>query len=467
MLSVYLALVLGQSRVPVSVYGDPSSYLCDTSIDGSKCSSKGMAIYATYDDPPTRPSTFYIISHTQWCFTASSNSKYLGISSSSVPNISGKFSGVFTAPSTGYYTFQITVRHKITSNVCYFSLSESPAFVEADLEYSGTGEDYGGTCYVVMNTACADPNSQTEYCYCKRLYYLVSGNKYPLFAGARYNYAIPHAANLWLKLLYVNPSGTVARIGKEAIGGLTGYTAYATTSSDSSSSTTTSSDSSSSITTSSVSSGSSVSSSTLSPDEYTASMDDELDGDSSSVVVGSKKASGAIIGGSCAGGFVVVVVCAVTVWIFVRRTDKKGESSGGNTVDQRKDSNESGQRVGSGRTSRSGYDRTSRMSSVRGSRVNSGRTTREGDDRTSRMSSVRGSRVNSGRTSRSGYDRTSRMSSVRGSRSNSGRTSRSGHDRSSRMSSVRGSRSNSGRTSREGDDYGGFTSRQPAVQVGY
>ena len=34
-------------------------FLCDILIDGDVCNNQSMAVYVTYDDPPTRPSAFY------------------------------------------------------------------------------------------------------------------------------------------------------------------------------------------------------------------------------------------------------------------------------------------------------------------------------------------------------------------------------------------------------------------------
>ena len=141
MLNVYLSFAFSMLRDPVSETDDPSIYLCDTSIDGDVCNEKCMAIYVTHSDPPTRPSTFYPVANTKWTFTEINNLNYLGVSSSDVPNISGKFSDVFIPSKSGTYEFRADFAHDISGGVCHFGHKYwCSGFIEANLSYSGTGQ---------------------------------------------------------------------------------------------------------------------------------------------------------------------------------------------------------------------------------------------------------------------------------------------------------------------------------------
>ena len=391
MLSIYLSLALSLSRVPGSETEDTGLYLCDTSVEGDICESTGMAVYVTYSDPPTRPSTFYPISPSQWNFSEANILKYLGVSSSDAPNVSGKFSGVFTPTQTGSYTFQLTVQHYLSVDACISDMSDYDSFIDADLSYSGTGESYSLSCSVSSTNTTS---LCIEYNYCRRKYYLVSGRQYPLFAGTRYNYTLPQTDNIWMRLVYTDPSSNTQGITDEAIAGLRGYGAY--TGSDSVSS--------SSVSTSSASSGS-VSNGASSSDGYTNGVDSGSDGNSSSLVVGSRKISNAVIGGVCSGIFVVIAVSAVIAWIVIMKKDDKTEPLDGDAFGRHKDSGMLDQRI-SGIDFRygSGTRRENGRSSRRDTRPSSGRTSRSGVDHSGRMSNNRGSRASSGRTSRRNND---------------------------------------------------------------
>ena len=120
MLNAYLSFAFSMLRVPVSETDEPSIYLCDTSIDGDVCNEKGMAIYFKHSDPPTRSSTFYLVANTKWTFTETNNLNYLGVSSSDVPNISGKFCCVFIPSKSGTYEFRVDFDHDISGSACHF-----------------------------------------------------------------------------------------------------------------------------------------------------------------------------------------------------------------------------------------------------------------------------------------------------------------------------------------------------------
>ena len=419
MSGVCLWFALGLSRFTGNSMYDPSIYLCDTLIDGSVCESTGMAIYVSQGDVPARPSTFYPISHTQWAFVESVNSEYLGISISDTPNISAKFSGVFTAPKTATYTFSLVVTHHITDMVCYFDLNECPVFIEADFSYSGTGSDNGGSCYYMTTSECSSKDYYTYHFTMLRKLYLVSGNKYPLFAGMRHIMAVPQTtAPPWLKLTYyTKTSSQSSRVSSEAVAGLTGYSVTSSSESsyvdDSSVTDDTSDDVLDDVTSSA--SGSRTSA-------YTTYTDD----DGSTTVSGSKKKSIAIIGGLSSGIIVVASLCAVAGWFILKKVKDGGKSS------DRDSPSHSGVSKHSRPGSRGGSGNTSRPRSGSTSRPGSGSTSREGSVRTSRSISGSTSREGSVRTSRSRSGGTSRTSSGRTSRSRSGGTSRTGSGRTSR-----------------------------------
>ena len=445
MLSVCLWFVLSLSRFTGNMMYDPSICLCDTTIEGSVCTNKGMAIYVSTGE---RPGTFYPVSHTQWAFSESSNSKYLGISTTDTPNISGKYSGVFTAPKTTSYYFYLIVSHAVSNSVCYFDLYECPAFMEIDFSYSDTGSDAGGTCYTtpLSGTKCADSTKETSYAQLVRKFYLVSGNQYPLFAGMRHISAIPQSAAPWLKLTYNTlTSSTKNRVGKEAVAGLTGYDSCPVSSSTTSSSVSDSSSSDSSVSSDSTG-NSSVSTSSSASNKYTTSADDGSSGNISTVVTSSKKVNSVVIGGVSAGAFVVLAVCAVSIWAFVRRMKKNGKTFSSDPVGRSKNGNGS---------SRPGSGRSSRSRSAHGSRPDSGRS--------SRSRSAHGSRPGSGRSSRSRSAHGSRPDSRRSTRSRSSYGSRPGSSRSSRSRSVHGGSVGSGRSSRASSV---SRSRESSLRIG-
>ena len=439
MFSVYLSFAFSLWRVPGTVIEDPSMYMCDTLIEGTVCEGSGLAVYVTHDNPPTRPSTFYPISHAQWTFAESSNSGYLGVSSSDYPNISGKYSCLFTAPSTGEYTFQIEIEHTINNNVCHFSQEENPGYIEADLSYSGEGEDRGLVCVTRENRNCANKYKLTEYWFCRRGYYLVAGNQYPLFAGVRYNWTVPQSDNLYLRFIYQNPSGKTLRVSSsESIVGMTGYYAYVSSSPSPSISRSPSRSPSPSPSKSPTSSPS---------NRYTSGVNGGS-GDSSSVTADSEKVSTVVISGSCAGVVVIVAICAVALWCVVRKRGKdKNPSSSGSTG-----LNKDGKEPDRSDTRASGAY-SSNMSSVRKERLNSDRSGRSRSGHGSRMASAYSSHMNGVHRSRSDSRRSSRSRSGHGSRMASAYSSHMNGVRRSRSDSRRSSRSRSGHGSRMASAY--------------
>ena len=447
MLSVYLSFVLSLSRVPGSVSEDPSSYLCDTTVDGSTCSSSGAAIYISQGDPPARPSTFWPISHTQWTFTADGILIFLGVSTYDVYNISGKFSGVFIAPSTGLFLFLLEAQHSIIDNVCYFDSYESAAFIDADVAYSGEGENYGMKCSSTTSTSCANYPDSTDYWYCERQFYFVAGNKYPFFAGLRYNWTVPQTSNLWMRLRYQDPSGSISRIAqKQSIVGLTKYTAYE--------SSTSVSDSSESNSSSPSASSVSASSSPTPSVEYTIDTDDELDDNSSLVVVGSKKANGVIIGGVCAGAFVIAAIGAVAIWFVLSKVKRRRRRAGSSAVGRRKGSSGSGRRrSGIATKLPDGLKRRSSKGSQPDTRVGDFISNRSGGSYMSHSGGSHKSRSVSSYMSRSGGSHMSHSGGSHKKRSGSSHMSHSGGSHKKRSGSSHRSHSGSGRKKRSGSSH--------------
>ena len=381
-------------------------YLCDISIDGNICKNKSMAVYITHTNPPTRPSTFYPVSHTQWTFSKTSNSNYLGISSSVAPNISGKFSGVFTPNRTGNYTFELVAKHENYDTACHFRIGDCPLFIEFDKDYAGTGRDFGGSCAVLQTVTCPDKDTETYYGQLSRVFYLVAGSSYPLFAGTRSNYTVPQTDNLWMKLTYTDPSNNTRWITSEAVAGLSGYNAY------------------------------SQSESKVGNSGQVASSD-------------AKEFNFYIIGGACAGGLVIIIIVAVSIWIGCGKENKKGKSSNVDEFSRSRDSSVYDHRRSSRDVKHSGGTRHGSSKSSRGeSRESSGRSSRDSGGRSSRGSGGRSSRDSGGRSSRDSDSYTSRGSDSY--------TSRDGGDRSSRDKGGYTSRDKGGYTNR---DKGGYTNR--------
>ena len=323
MLSIYLSLALSLSRVPGSTTEDSGLYLCDTSIDGDVCESKGMAVYVTYTNPPTRPSTFYPISPSQWNFSETNILKYLNVSSSDAPDVSPKFSGVFTPNQTGKYILQLLVQHSLSVDACSFSMGDNDFFIDADLSYSGTGESYSLSCSVsqVNKTSLC-----IEYNYCRRQYYFVAGEQYPIYAGARSNYTVPQTDNLWMRLTYTDPSYNNLKITDEAVAGMSGET-------------------------------------------------------ESEDVLSSKKINVSLIGGAFAGVVIVVAIASVAAWFIIRKVTKKDKPSNSDVVDRREHSGGHNQRR-SDRDSRRNGDtrRGDNRSSRHGTRAGSSRSGYESND---------------------------------------------------------------------------------------
>ena len=382
MFSVYLSFALSLSRASKYVVDDPTYFLCDPTIDSTKCTNAGMCVYISQG---SRPSTFYVISHTQWAFTESSNTKYLG-TSSSVENISGHYSGVFTAPKSAVYTFKLWLYHDVKSGVCYFDVDDCPAYIEIDFDYSGTGTDYSRSCNKVKNTICST-DTITWYVELVAKFYLMKSRQYPLFAGMRSTHAVPQStAPPWMKLIYTyGQSSSYARVGKEAVAGLAGYSAYTVSPSRSA--------------TRSVSPSISATPyvDTPAPTEET-STDSDIDSDDSLVVSDSGRTSTILIGGICVGAVVVAVICALVVWALVRKAKNKKESSAGDTSSRRRDSSSYRSGRDSKRSSsRSHYDdKKSRRDDDKKSRRDDDKKSRRDDDKKSR----RDDRAGSGRTSR-------------------------------------------------------------------
>ena len=373
-----------------------------------------MAVYITHTNPPTRPSTFYPVSHTQWTFSKTSNSNYLGISSSVAPNISGKFSGVFTPNRTGNYTFELVAKHENYDTACHFRIGDCPLFIEFDKDYAGTGRDFGGSCAVLQTVTCPDKDTETYYGQLSRVFYLVAGSSYPLFAGTRSNYTVPQTDNLWMKLTYTDPSNNTRWITSEAVAGLSGYNAY------------------------------SQSESKVGNSGQVASSD-------------AKEFNFYIIGGACAGGLVIIIIVAVSIWIGCGKENKKGKSSNVDEFSRSRDSSVYDHRRSSRDVKHSGGTRHGSSKSSRGeSRESSGRSSRDSGDRSSRGSGGRSSRDSGDRSSRGSGGRSSRDSGGRSSRGSGGRSSRDSGGRSSRDSGGRSSRGSGGRSSR---DSGGRSSR--------
>ena len=319
MLSIYLSLALSLSRVPGSTTEDSGLYLCYTSINGDVCESEGVAAYVTYTDPPTRPSTFYPISSSEWNFNEANILKYLNVSSSDAPNVSAKFSGVLTPNETDIYTFSLLARHSSSVDTCSFRIGANDLFIYIDLSYSGTGGSYSLGCSVsrVIDTAPC-----IQYSYCEAEYYLVAGEQYPIYAGARSNYTIQQTDNLWLGLTYWGSSSYDPTMTNGVVVGLS-----------------------------------------KDPESEDVISSSKISDPESEDVISSKKISVGLIGGVCAGIVFVVAIASVAAWFIIRKVTKKDKPSNSDVVDRREHGDgylqringigvkEGGSRQGSGRSS--------------------------------------------------------------------------------------------------------------------
>ena len=468
MFFAYLSFALCVIRLTQSPTDDPSFFLCETNIDGGElCNKTGMAVYIAGGENPTRPSTFYPISHTQWTFEESTSLKYLGITGWDDINASGKFSGVFTAPSSGSYTFKMIASHTIGNSACKFRTDVSPVVIEVDLTYSRTGSGKSMTCTTQYNKKCTDYTLYTDYYTCTRVYTLVKGQAYPIFAGARYNINTTHSDLLWLKLTYT-VGKTTARIGKEAVLGLKGYTKTPTASaSPSRSPLPTSTPTASALPTSTP-----TASASADPDSSDAEFSDVESGDddfsevessdydeditpsasastpSASIsasasssddgsyitIVGASKTNGVVVGGACAGVIVLIAVVVVALWIILRnkkRADaaKSGRSKSGAGSSKGRRSNRTS---GSSRRKSSGSSRR-RSSGASSSRKSGGSSRRRSSGASSSRRS--GSSASGRNSSASASHKTSGTSSRRSGSASHRRSSGASHSRKSGASS--------------------------------
>ena len=339
MFCVYFVYALCSSRAVSAPTGDISLYLCDNSINGDVCNTRGVAVYVSAGNPAPRPQVFYPISHTQWTFLENFISGTLGVTSSDQANVSGKFSGVFIPTYSGRYKFELWVVHKIVSKVCRFRIDTFPAIIELDMSIASGGTSYGLDCAAKYNAVgCSDYFNYAEWYYCSRQYDLVAYEKYPFFAGTRYNWGVPYNNNLWLKLYYTDPKSGIYWIREsDSYVGLDGY--YTTPTASPSRSPT-------SVPTKTVAitfegSSGAVPTRTLTPtnsitttatatvngtgNSSASSNGTSVDGDSSSLTrVNSKLTNASIIGGACAGAL-LIIIADIIIFVVVRRRRRNAE----------------------------------------------------------------------------------------------------------------------------------------------
>ena len=208
MFCVYLAFALSlpvHSRLPQT---ESSWFTCDSSKHGdSVCKSKGMALYVSYGllSAP-EPSVLYPLSYASRTLDEDFVNNKLSVNSAKQSLVSGKFTGVFVPSETGLHVFTIKFSHTVISDTCYFNVYAHPASIELSLSYGvGNETGYGQSC-----SADSSPCSDTDYTNsetCTRSYYLVAGNRYPIFGGLLYNVGVSYSSNLTLDFTYQRPSG--------------------------------------------------------------------------------------------------------------------------------------------------------------------------------------------------------------------------------------------------------------------
>lgn len=384
MFCVALVLTLGSSRESMALSEDPSLFLCDHTYDGDVCDTRGMALYVSAGNPPPRPKVFYPVSHTQWTFKESFISGTLGVTSEDQANVSGKFSGVFIPILTGLYKFQLRSYHTIRNRVCRWNAGSFPTAIEIDLAVASGGSSGGQACETIFNDLyCKNWNLYANEFNCYREYNLIAYEKYPLFAGLRYNLGVPYNNNLWLKLTYTDPNGKSYRVtSTDGYVGLKGYsvtpTASASPDRSPSPSPTVGITISTDVTVSGATSGNNTAG-----DVGTGVASDSDDSMSRS---GTAKVNAAVVGGVCSVIVVIIIVADVAVFFFLRKKMVDGKMRGNG----RSSSGEGLRGGGVGRRSVSGVDRRVGSNGTSHRTSTSGTSHRTSTSRTSHRASTSG-----------------------------------------------------------------------------
>ena len=410
MFCVYLAFALSlpvHSRLPQT---ESSWFTCDSSKHGdSVCKSKGMALYVSYGllSAP-EPSVLYPLSYASRTLDEDFVNNKLSVNSAKQSLVSGKFTGVFVPSETGLHVFTIKFSHTVISDTCYFNVYAHPASIELSLSYGvGNETGYGQSC-----SADSSPCSDTDYTNsetCTRSYYLVAGNRYPIFGGLLYNVGVSYSSNLTLDFTYQRPSGLTQWIRDV---------------------------------------------------DAVVSMSADISGLGSSSVSGSGNgmSNKVIIAGACIGVFVLLGIVGVVLFLLskyevisfrvntVGRRKSSDRGSGIGVIPRKLSGSGSGfnNRRLSGSSSRRMSSSSSRRKIGLGIRRKSGPSSRKRSGSGSRKGSGSGSRKRSGSGSRRRSGSGSRKRSGSGSRKRSGSGSRKRSGSGSRRRSGSGSRKRSG-----------------------
>lgn len=393
-------LALGLVRSPRAPSDDPSLFLCNSSVHGDLCSSKGLALYVAAGLSPSYPEVMYQVTHSEWSFTQDFVENTLKVTYNDQPNVSGKFSCVFTPAESGVYYFELILTHDYHDLYqCDWLIGKPPGVIEMELTDDDVEREL--TCVASANLSCKNPGYFTNYMNCTRRYVLTGGYAYPFYAGVAYNAGVDHAAKLKMKLTYKDPTGVTNYITED--------------------------DATVGVITPSPSPSSSLSRSPSKSPSYSPSKSVSATGNGASSVGSSTKSavSGSAIGGVCAGLIFIMIVFAAAVWTFYKRITKAraAQSSGrsGSSSGSRKGG--TSRREGSGSSSRRSKGSSSSSRRSKGSGTSSRR--RKGSPASSRRAG--GSEVpKSGHRSKSSGTSSRRKSGNGSDRGKgSGRTSRS------------------------------------------
>lgn len=213
MFIVCLFSALGFSSKSRQVQAD-TWFTCTDSIEGVEaCNHRGLGAYVSWAWPPPypRPSVFYPLTKSSLTFTDTFVSETLGVQKTDQLFISGKFSGVFTANVTGNYTFELVAKHSKDPNYsdAHFKVSANTGVIDMDMSAGGT--KYTLSCERIYGNGCYHSN-QNLFNSCKRctrIFYLVAGGKYPMWAGLEDGARTAWGTNLYIDLTFTTPNNTV------------------------------------------------------------------------------------------------------------------------------------------------------------------------------------------------------------------------------------------------------------------
>ena len=155
--------------------------ICNGTLDGDEvCAQKGLGLYtSSSSNPASHPITFYALSNSVFTFTETTCREALGLTGSD-PAYSAKFTGLFSPPVGGNYTFRITGKHDYDGAHGGEVFNIGSLMLEMDT--TSDSEKTSMICSTLGDEGCL--NEWTTNCeQCVRYFALTRGVVYPFYAG--------------------------------------------------------------------------------------------------------------------------------------------------------------------------------------------------------------------------------------------------------------------------------------------